>query len=300
METARPRGDHAAAAGRIPPSVLAVAAMFSVQFGNAIAGSFFAQTSPLGAAALRLAFAAAILLLIARPRLGDWTGRTWIAVLLLGVGLGGMNAFIYLAFDRIPLGVAVTIELMGPLAVAAVGIRRAVDALWVMLAVGGILLLGLGRGDGSGEALALAGVVFALCAAACWALYIVAAARLSTQVRGIDGLVMSMVIAAVIVIPFGAGEAVAAMQRSPLLLAAFAGIALATSVVPYALEFIALKRMSPSVFGVLSSLGPAIAALAGWLVLQQWLSGWQLVAMLLVIAASVGVLVSPKRRVGTA
>ncbi len=276
---------------RIPASALAIAAIFSVQFGNASAGSFFDRVSPLGAAALRLVLAAAVLAVIARPRLREWRGRTWLGVAALGIALGGMNASIYLAIDRIPIGVAVTIELMGPLAVAAIGIRKPIDAAWVLLAVGGIVLLGFGRSGGDASAgLPAAGVIFAVCAAAFWALYIVAAARLSSRVRGIDGLVMAMVVAAIVVAPFGAADAVSAISHEPVLLLAFAGIALATSVVPYALEFIALKRMAPSVFGVLSSLGPAVAALAGLIVLGQWLSWWQLLAMLLVIGASVGVL----------
>src|SRR5690606_36148907 len=126
---------------RIPASLLAVAAIFSVQFGNAFVGSLFESVGPLGAAALRVGFAAVILIVLVRPRVRGWNARTWLGVVLLGIGMGGMNVFIYLAIAEIPLGLAVTIELMGPLAVAAAGIRRAVDAAWVLLALGGILLL---------------------------------------------------------------------------------------------------------------------------------------------------------------
>ncbi|MFC6234062.1 DMT family transporter, partial [Leucobacter soli] len=131
---------------RAPASLLAVAAIFSVQFGNAVVGSLFDRVGPLGAATLRLGLAALILLVLIRPRTRGWTGRTWLGVVMLGVGMAAMNVCIYLAIEEIPLGIAVTIELMGPLAVAAAGIRRPLDAGWVLLAVGGILLLGLQRG----------------------------------------------------------------------------------------------------------------------------------------------------------
>lgn len=278
---------------RIPASLLAVAAIFSVQFGNAFVGSLFESVGPLGAAALRLGFAAVILIVLVRPRVRGWNARTWLGVVLLGIGMGGMNVFIYLAIAEIPLGLAVTIELMGPLAVAAAGIRRAVDAAWVLLALGGILLLGL---DDTGT-VTLRGALFAGVAAAFWALYILASARLSSRVRGIDGLVASVAVAAVVIVPLGAGQAMQGVRQDPGLLGAFAVLALMTSVIAYGLEFLALKRMSARVFGVLSSLGPAVAALAGLAVLHQQLDARQLLAILLVVAASAGVVASSRRTV---
>ncbi|MFV0434062.1 MAG: EamA family transporter [Leucobacter sp.] len=130
-------------ARRVPASVFAIAAIFSVQFGNAIVGSLFDRVGPLGAAALRLSFAALILLVLVRPRVREWSRGTWLGAVLLGLGMGGMNVFIYLAIDRIPIGIAVTIELLGPLAVAISGARRLIDVLWVVLALAGVLLLGL-------------------------------------------------------------------------------------------------------------------------------------------------------------
>lgn len=274
------------------PVLLAVLAILSVQFGNALAGTLFDQVGPLGAAALRLLLAAAILLAVIRPRVAGWDRRTWIGVGMLGLGLGGMNALIYLAIDSIPIGVAVTIELLGPLAVAVAGTRRARDLVWVALAGVGILLLGLERSDGG---LALVGVLAAAGAAVFWALYIVASARLGPRARGVDALAVAMVMAAAIVVPFGAAPATAAVGAAPLLLLAFIGIAVMTSAVPYALEFIALKTMPTRVFGVLSSLGPAVAALAGLLVLGQQLSPLQLVAIASVVAASIGVVTSNGR-----
>lgn len=275
---------------------LVVAGVCSVQFGNAAAASFFSQASPMGAVSLRLVFSALILLAIFRPRVGAWTLRTWAGAVMLGAGLGGMNALIYLAVDRIPLGAAVTIELLGPLAVAAAGTRRLLDVLWVLLAVGGILLLGIDSGGAdSGGGLNLAGGLLAAGAACCWALYIVASSRLGPRVRGVDGLVMAMCFAALIVAPFGASAAVEAVRAEPNLLWIFAAVALLTSVIPYTLEFTALKRMSSRVFGVLSSLSPAVAAVAGLIVLGQTLTIMESGAIALVVVASIGVVASAGR-----
>lgn len=275
------------------PVALAVLAIVSVQFGNAIAGSLFVEVGPLGAAALRLGLAAVILLVAIRPRVRGWNRRTWIGVGMLGLGLAGMNALIYLAIDRIPIGVAVTIELLGPLAVAVAGTRRWRDLAWVALAATGVVLLGLDL-DGSGG-LALVGVLAAGGAAAFWALYIVASSRLGPRARGVDALAVAMVVAAVLVVPIGTVPAAQAVSAAPLLLLAFAGIAVMTSAVPYALEFIALKSMPTRVFGVLSSLGPAVAALAGLIVLGQALAPLQLLAIAAVIAACIGAISSRPR-----
>jgi inner membrane transporter RhtA len=278
-------------AARIPASLLAVVAIISVQFGNAFAGSFFEQTGPLGAAALRLAWGALIIVVAVRPKVREWPARTWAGVLVLGVALAGMNSLIYLAIDSIPIGIAVTVELFGPLAVALAGVRRWVDLLWAVLALGGVVLLGFQAGGD----LSWAGLMLAAGAAVFWALYIVASSRLGNRVRGVDGLVVAMVIAAVIVVPFGAGDAVHAASADPWLVAVFAAVAVLTSAAPYALEFMALKRMPASVFGVLSSLGPAVAALAGLAVLHQLLGPLQLAAIALVTVASVGVVLGSRR-----
>ncbi|WFN91212.1 DMT family transporter [Gordonia sp. PS3] len=276
---------------RVPPSALVVAAVFSVQFGNAIVGSLFDRVGPFGAAALRLGCGALILALLVRPRVLSWPRRTWLGVLLLGLGLGGMNLFIYLAIDRVPLGVAVTVELMGPLAVAAAGSRRLIDALWVALAALGIAMLGVH----GGAAFDVRGAGFAAMAALCWAVYVVASARLGTRVHGVDGLSAAMLVAAGVIVPIGLFQAAPAVADDPGLLAAFGGVAVLTSVIPYALEFTALKRMSTRVFGVLSSLGPAVAALAGFVVLDQSLDSRQLVAIALVVTASAGVVLTAAR-----
>lgn len=270
----------------VNPVLLAVIAIVSVQFGNALAGSLFTVVGPLGAAALRLALAAVILLTVIRPRVRSWDRRTWLGVGMLGLGLAGMNALIYLAIDSIPIGVAVTIELLGPLAVAVAGTRRWRDLAWVALAALGVALLGLDL-DGSGG-LAIAGLLAAGGAAAFWALYIVASARLGPRARGVDALAMAMLVAAIIVVPVGAVPATQAVIGAPLVLLAFVGIAVVTSALPYALEFVALKTMPTRVFGVLSSLGPAVAAFAGLVVLGQSLEPLQLVAIAAVVTACIG------------
>ena len=276
----------------VPPVLLAVVAILSVQFGNALAGSLFSTVGPLGAAALRMTLAAAILVAVVRPRVRGWDRRTWWGVVALGVGLAGMNALIYLAIDRIPLGVAVTIELLGPLAVAVAGTRRWRDVTWIVLAAIGVALLGF---DGQAQ-LDIIGAVLAAGAAAFWALYIVASARLGPRARGVDGLVVAMVVAAALVAPWGAGSAIGAIVLDPALLLAFVGIAVMTSALPYALEFLALKRMPTRVFGVLSSLGPAVAALAGLVVLGQQLSLAQVIAIAVVMAACAGAVASSASR----
>lgn len=277
---------------RLGPLPLALTAIVSVQFGNALAGTTFAEVGALGAASLRLLFAAVILHVVLRPSVRGWSRRVWAGVLALGVGLAGMNALIYLAIERVPIGVAVAVELVGPLAVAVAGARRARDLLWVALAALGVGMLAL---DSDG-AIGLLGLVLAGGAAAFWALYIVASARLgATSVRGVDGLAVAMVVAAVIVVPLGAAPATAAVAADPWLLAAFAGIAVMTSALPYALEFIALKTMPTRLFGVLSSLGPVVATIAGLIVLGQTLTPLQLAAIVVIIAASAGAVRSASR-----
>lgn len=233
-----------------------------------------------------------MLLVLVRPRVRGWSRRTWLSVAALGLALAGMNSCIYLAFNEIPLGIAVTIELLGPLAVAAAGSRRLLDLGWVALALAGVLLLGVAPGS----SLALRGVLFAAAAAGFWALYIVSAAKLGSGARGIDPLAVAMCVAAVAALPLGAGEAARAFVARPELALVFVGAALLTSVIPYTLEFVALRRMPVRVFGVLSSLGPAVAALAGFIVLSQKLSPLQSAAIALVVAACAGVVAFARRR----
>lgn len=281
---------------RVPAPLLALAAMVSVQLGAAVAKTRFEEVGSVGAATLRLVIGALVLALVVRPRVRHWTRTQWFGAVGLGLALGGMNLFIYVAFATIPIGVAVTIEFLGPLALSLVHTRRWRDALWAVLALAGVVLLGVGPaavGD-------VGGVVAAVLAAACWAAYIVMNRRVGAAIPGIDGLSVSMLVAMVVALPFGLRPAVDGVVADPVLLLVFGVVAVLSSVLPYALEMTALRRMPTRVFGVLQSLGPAIAALAGLAVLREALSPLEVVALVCVTAASAGVTLTARRAAATA
>jgi inner membrane transporter RhtA len=255
---------------------LVVAAVTSLQFGAGFAVTLFDELGPAGTAFLRQAIAAVVLLAIWRPR---FRSNLHLAA-AFGFTLGLMNLCIYEAMDRIPLGIAVTIEFWGPLAVAVLGSRRLLDLLWVALAAAGIVLLA-----DPGGSLDAAGVAFALAAGGLWALYILLSARVGAVFPGGAGLAIAMVFAALVTLPVGASAEV----LRPELLAAAAGVALASSVIPYSLELEALRRLPANVFGVLMSLEPAVAALAGLVVLGQSLDALEWLAIALVVVAGIGV-----------
>jgi len=258
---------------------LVLGAAVSVQVGAAFAVTLFSDLGPAGTAFLRLAFAAAVLWLIWRPRL---TGDLKLAA-AFGASLGLMNLSFYEAVDRIPLGAAVTIEFIGPLLVGVIGSRRPLDGLWVVLAGGGIVLL-VGPGGGSMD---LLGVAFALGAAACWMAYIYLSKRTGAAFPGGSGLAIAMVVGAIIVLPAGVVQAQGALVQ-PHLLGAALVVALASSVLPYSFELEALRRLPESVFGVLLSLDPAVATLAGFVLLGQALGLRELLAIGMVVVASAG------------
>jgi inner membrane transporter RhtA len=263
---------------------LVVTAVASLQFGAGYAATLFDDLGPAGAAFLRLAVAAVVLVALWRPRLRGRPAADVRLAVLFGVTLGAMNVAIYSSFDRIPLGIAVTIEFAGPLGLAVAGSRRPLDGLWVVLAAAGILLLADGGGAGGLDPL---GVAFALVAAAAWAAYIVLSQRTGRVWPGASGLAVAMVVGALLAAPAGIAQAGGALLH-PGLLAAGAAVALASSVIPYSLELEALRRLPARVFGILMSLEPAVAALAGLVVLGQSLALRDWLAIALVIAASAG------------
>jgi inner membrane transporter RhtA len=265
----------------IPPPALVLLGIVSVQLGSAVAKQLFNEVGSLGTVALRLFFAAAVLLLLWRPSL-RLDRRTWTVVLGYGVVLGSMNLFFYLSLARIPLGIAVTIEFLGPLAVALFGSRRWLDAFWAVLAAGGVVLLVQGRGE-----LDIVGVLFALAAGACWALHILTGVALGRHTTQGKGLALGMVVAAVIAVPFGVADSGSALLQ-PWVLVAALGVALMSSVIPYSLDLEALRRIPARVFGILVSLEPAMAALIGLIVLRESLSWSQWIAVLCVVVASAG------------
>ena len=280
--TASPR--TAAASGGRPAAVaMVLAAAGSLQVGAAFAVTLFDDLGPGGAAFLRLALAAVVLLAIWRPRVRGHPRADLRVAGAFGVALGLMNWSIYEAIDRIPLGVAVTIEFWGPLAVAVVGSRRPLDLLWAALAAGGILLLA----DPGGGAIDAAGVALALLAGGCWAAYIALSARTGRVFPGGTGLAIAMAVGALVVLPAGVAQGGGALVQ-PGLLAGALVVALASSVLPYSLELEALRRLPAAVFGVLMSLEPAVAALAGLVLLGQSLVAREWVAIVLVVAASAG------------
>ena len=267
--------------GRIPPTALVLVGIVSVQVGSALAKHLFSAVGPFGMVALRLFFAATVLVLSWRPSL-RMSRRAWTVVIGYGVILGSMNLCFYLALARIPLGIAVTIEFLGPLAVALAGSRRGLDVVWALLAAAGVVLLMEGRGN-----LNLAGFLFALAAGTCWGLYILLGAALGRHTTGGNGLALGMAAAAIVAVPFGVAESGAALIE-PWVVFAGLGVALLSSVVPYSVELEALRKMPPRVFGILMSLEPAMAALVGLVVLGEALHWSQWVAMLCVVAASAG------------
>jgi inner membrane transporter RhtA len=280
--------------GRPETAVLLVlGSCTSFQFGAALATHLFPVTGAVGATLLRLGLAAIVLLALTRPRVRGWSRAQWRSVILYGVSLAGMNGFYYAALARLPLSAAVTIQFLGPLTLAAALSRRWRDGGWIVLALLGVLTLGLadrhsisGIG-GSGAGLDPVGVTFALISAAFWALYIVAGSRASAAVPGRGGVAVAMTAGALVLLPFGTIGAWHAVGRPGPMLLAF-GVALLASVVPYTLEFAAMRRAPRRVFGILLSLDPALATLAGWLLLGQRTSLVAIAAVAVVITASVG------------
>jgi len=260
-----------------------VVASFTVQFGAALAATLFDDLGAGGTSALRVTLAALVLLAIWRPSVRGLPRDDLVLVGALGLVFGLMNLVFYEALARIPLGVVVTIEFAGPLGVAIALSRRRLDLLWVVLAATGIVVLA----DPGGGSLDALGLVFALVAAAAWAVYILLAERASRRFAGGRGLALAMAVGALV--PLGPGIHDAGLDLlEPRWLALGLAVALLSSVIPYSLETEALRRIPRNVFGVLMSLDPAIAALAGFVVLGQDLGARELVAIALVVGASIG------------
>jgi inner membrane transporter RhtA len=268
---------------------LVVIGIGSVQLGAAIAKNVFDDAAPLTLVWLRLATSAVVLGALVRPSLRGRTPADWRVAVAFGLVLGTMNWAIYESFARIPLGIAVTIEFLGPLGLALAGSRRSRDLAWVALAALGVGLLGVERGD-----LTAAGVAFALLAATAWTAYILLAADTGRRWPGLGGLTVASWVAAVMMAPFLVAFSGHGMgDPRVLLLGALVG--LLSSVIPYSCEITALRTIRPSVFGILMSLEPGAAALAGVVIVHEFLSVTQWLAVACVIAASVGATRSESR-----
>ena len=267
----------------MPPTLLVLASIASVQFGAAFAKTLFDELGAGGTVFVRTLVAAIVLALIWRPRLAGHDRRDLRLALVFGLVLAAMNFCFYSSIERIPLGIAVTLEFVGPLGVAVFGSRRPLDLLWVVLAAAGILLLSdLGAGG-----LDRLGVALALFAGVLWAAYILLSARMGQAFPGGAGLALAMVVATIPLAPVGIADGGSQLLVPEILLAGVA-VGLLGSAIPYALELEALRTMPVGVFGVLMSLEPAVAAFAGFLVLDEGLVTREVVAIGLVVAASAG------------
>ncbi|MFB7863870.1 DMT family transporter [Streptomyces sp. NPDC056069] len=274
----QPSGAH-----RLGPVALVVAGGLSVQFGSAVAVLLMPRAGALGVVTLRLVLAAAVLLIVCRPKVRGYARADWGTVLAFGAAMSAMNILFYLSVDRIPLGAAVTLEVLGPLALSVIASRRLMNLLWAGLALGGVVLLS----GGGFDRLDPAGAGFALAAGAMWATYIVFSARTGRRFPQADGLALAMAFGALLSLPFGIVEA-GDRLLVPSTIGLGLAVALMSSVLPYTLELLALRRLPAPTFAILMSLEPAIAATAGFLVLHQALGLTDAVAIALVIAASMG------------
>ncbi|GGW59250.1 EamA family transporter [Streptomyces xantholiticus] len=281
-----PAGGTAPSSGirrSLEPVALVVAGGLSVQFGAAVAVLLMPRAGALGVVTLRLVLAAAVLFVICRPRLRGHSRADWATVITFGAAMGGMNMLFYQAVDRIPLGAAVTLEVLGPLALSVIASRRLVNLLWAGLALGGVVLLS----GGGFDRLDPVGAAFALAAGGMWAAYIIFSARTGRRFPQADGLALAMGVGALLSLPFGLVEA-GSRLFVPSTLGLGLAVALMSSVLPYTLELLALRRLPAATFAVLMSLEPAIAATAGFLLLNQALSPAEGLAIVLVVAASMG------------
>ncbi|WP_246530767.1 EamA family transporter [Streptomyces bathyalis] len=274
--------------GRLGAVGMVIGSAMSLQFGSAVAATLFPRAGALGVVALRLVFSALLMLAVCRPRLRGHSRTDWAAVTGLGVALGTMNTLFYQAIDRIPLGAAVTLELLGPLVLSVVGSRRLLSLLWAGLALAGVYLLG-SSGFGSID---FAGAAFALAAGAMWVAYILFNSRTGARFPKADGLALAMALAALLSAPLGVASAGRALL-DPVTLGLGAAVAVLSSGVPYTLELFALRRLPAATFALLMSLMPVAAASAGFLVLGQRLELPELVAIALVIVASMGAVRTP-------
>lgn len=275
--------------GGIPAVPAVLLAIVSVQGGAAIAKGIFPVLGPAVTSSLRIVLSAIILLLFNRPNLKDVSRAQWKAVSLYGLTLGAMNIIFYMAISRIPLGLGVTLEFIGPLMLALMGSRRLLDFLWVALAALGIVLIAPWTNNG----LDLVGVLLALLAGVFWAGYIVMGGRISKIMDGGKAVTIGMIFASVLVLPFAIGDGLLTQLKPWVLLSGFA-LALLSSAIPFTLEINALRKIPAKTFSILMSLEPAAAALSGLIFLHEYLSFYEWTAVALVVIASAGATLTGK------
>lgn len=271
------------------PILLLFLSMASIHSGAAIAKGLFGQVSPFGMVSLRLGLGALVLLLLNRPRWRHHSRQDYQLLGLLGLTMGVMNASLYHAIAYIPIGVAVTLEFIGPLGVALAYSRGGKDWLWVAMAAAGVALLA----PIGGLSLHPTGVLLALVAGICWAAYIVLSAKVGQVFPGSEGVAMAMTAGAIAIVPFGVAAEGINLLNPSVLLPGFA-VAMLSSALPYSLEMAALRQLPVKVFGVLMSLEPAVASCVGLLILGEQLTIRMVAAIILVSLASAGSTLQPK------
>ncbi|UTN03079.1 DMT family transporter [Flavobacterium bizetiae] len=274
----------------IPPIYAVLLAIVSVQCGAAIAKSLFPAIGAAGTASIRIGFSAVILLLAYRPNLRTITPRQWKMVIPYGLCLGAMNLVFYLAIERISIGLAVTLEFVGPLLVAIIGSKRLIDYCWVILAAIGIALIT----PWTNEGVDLLGVLFALLAGALWATYIVLGGKVSQIMNDGQAVSTGMLFAAILILPFGFYENGLA-NLTPKLFGMGVALALLSSAIPFTLEMKALGQLPPRTFSILMSLEPAAASICAFIFLQEKLNLYEILAVFCVVIASAGSTLTAKR-----
>ncbi len=277
--------------GAVGAVSLVVAGLACQEIGASCAVLLFPSVGAIGVVTLRLFFSAIVLLIVSRPSLRGHSRADWLTLAAFGVALAGMNGLFYEALSRLHLGATVTIEVLGPLVLSVVTSRKASAWIWAALAFGGVALLSRG-GFGSLDPV---GVAFAFGAAALWAGYIVMSQRTGGRFDGLDGLAIAMAIGAVLTLPLGIVSAGATLVR-PDILGIGLAVAVLSSAIPYAFELVALRRLAAATFSILMSISPAIATLAGFVILHQEITLLDGVAIAVVVAASAGAVRSSRGR----
>ncbi len=274
----------------IPPFPAIILSIISVQGGAAIAKGIFPVLGAASTALIRIGFSAVILMIVNRPNLKRLTSQQWKAVIPYGLCLGVMNLIFYMAIKRIPLGLGVTLEFVGPLVLAIFGSKRLLDYLWVLLAAAGIALIAPWGNKG----VDLIGILLALAAGGFWAGYIVLGGRISKLMNGGDAVTVGMLFATLIVLPFGIGSG-GLTQLTPGLFLLGIALALLSSAIPFTLEMNALRQIPARTFSILMSLEPAVAALCGVMLLHEYLAFYEWLAVAFVIIASAGATLTTKK-----
>lgn len=275
---------------QIQPIPAVILAIISVQCGAAIAKGLFQEIGAAATASLRIGLSAIILLVAFRPRISNLNAKQWKYVILYGLSLGAMNMVFYMAIERIPIGLGVTLEFVGPLVLAIFSSKRASDFIWVVLASAGIALIA----PWSSSGLNIIGVLLALLAGGFWAAYIILGGRISKIMKGGEAVAIGMLFATILILPFGIFSG-GLSNLNPKLLSLGAALALLSSAIPFTLEINALKQLPARTFSILMSLEPAMASLAAFVFLQEYLSVTECIAVACVVIASIGSAVTSKR-----